>query len=125
MTFGVTVPIRSRTVRSRHLDVAHTLGTRRRRSLTRANGAISGVGPPQLSGAVPEHSEEPQRSFTRASESPTQLPQTSRIDVLGDLLELLAEIAVEATADEEPLHLVGTIQLGGPHDAGSGRSRVA
>lgn len=121
----MTVPIRSYDVRSRHLDVAHTLGTRRRHSLTRANGAISGVGPPELSGAVPEHSEKPQSSFMRASESPIQLTQTSRIDVLGDLLELLAEIAVEATAAEEPLRLVGTIQLDGLSDVGSGRSRVA
>jgi hypothetical protein len=51
---------------------------RRPHSLTRAEDTISGEGAPQLFGAVPDDSEEHQRSFMRASRPPVQFPQTPR-----------------------------------------------
>jgi hypothetical protein len=94
-------------------------------SFTRANNAFPALRAAGIRVEAPQGSETRQGSFTRSTESPTGLPWTPGPDLVADLLELLATIALEATASDDPLPLVGTIQLDERSDAGSGCSRAA
>jgi hypothetical protein len=58
--------------------MARALEVRPRNSLARSNTAVSGVGPPRVSGAVSEDSEKPESSLMGANETWSGFLQTQR-----------------------------------------------